>query len=74
MEAIKRVDSEARVPVPSVLRIERAETTPPVNTKDPTPMSMSDVPQFSTFANRRGKMRKSTARMAMQVITIIEPR
>ena len=35
---------------------------------------MREVPQFSTFANRRGKTRKSTARMARQVITNIPPR
>jgi hypothetical protein len=52
----------------------RADTTPMLKTKDPTPMSISEVPQFSTFAKRRGKMRKSTARMAAQVMIIMPPR
>ena len=57
-----------------LLRIERAETTPPENTKEPTPKSMRDVPQFSTLAKRRGKTLKSTARIATQVMTIIAER
>ena len=57
-----------------LLRPDRADTTPPEKTNDPTPRSMRDVPQFSTLANRRGKTRKSTARMAMQVMIIMAPR
>lgn len=53
---------------------ERAETTPAEKTKDPTPRSMREVPQFSTLAKRRGKMGKSTAKMAMHVTTIMAPR
>lgn len=56
------------------LRTGRAATRPAAKTKDPTPMSISDVPQFSTFANLRGNILKSTASMAKQVITIILPR
>ena len=52
----------------------RAPTRPAEKTKEPTPTSINDVPHVSTFANRRGKRRKSTARMAMQVTTIIAPR
>ena len=54
-------------------QIDRAETTPAEKTKEPTPMSISEVPQFSTFAYRRGKIRKSTANIATQVTTIIVP-
>lgn len=61
-------------PLFRLLRIERADTNPPENTKEPTPKSMSDVPQFSTLAKRRGKTLKSTARMATQVIIIIAAR
>ena len=56
------------------LRRERAETTPAEKTKEPTPRSMREVPQFSTFAKRRGKTGKSTARMARQVTAIMAPR
>lgn len=46
---------------------------PAEKTKEPTPMSMSEVPQFSTLAKRRGKTLKSTASMAAQVMTIMVP-
>ena len=52
----------------------RAATKPAAKTKDPTPISMSDVPQFSTFANLRGNILKSTASIAIHVITSIPPR
>ncbi len=52
----------------------RAETTPAEKTKEPTPRSMRDVPQVSTLAKRRGKMRKSTARMERHVAIIMLPR
>lgn len=55
-------------------KTDRAETTPAEKTNDPTPKSIRDVPQFSTLANRRGKARKSTARIATQVTTIIAAR
>jgi hypothetical protein len=45
-------------------RRDRAETTPTEKTKDPTPRSMREVPQFSTLAKRRGKMRKSTGEVS----------
>lgn len=57
-----------------IFRIERAETTPAENTKDPTPRSIKDVPQVSTLAKRRGNTGKSTARMARVVATSIAPR
>ncbi len=53
---------------------DRADTSPAENTNDPTPRSINDVPQVSTFANRRGKTWKSTARMAMQVTISMQPR
>ena len=60
--------------VERTFRRERAETTPAEKTKDPTPRSMREVPQFSTLAKRRGKMGKSTARIAMHVTVIMAPR
>lgn len=73
IEAIRRLDNGGCLPALS-FSDDRAETTPFVKTNDPTPISIKDVPQFSAFAKRRGKMRKSTAKMAMQVITIMAPR
>lgn len=52
----------------------REATRPAEKTKDPTPISISEVPQVSTFANLRGNSRKSTARMHMHVTTIMFPR
>ena len=60
--------------VERALSRERAETTPAEKTKDPTPRSIKEVPQFSTLAKRRGKTGKSTARIARQVTTIMAPR
>ena len=65
--------NEDDLPSLLALRAARTDTTPAEKTKDPTPRSISEVPQFSTFANRRGKILKSTARMAAHVTTIIEP-
>lgn len=50
-----------------------ADTKPAEKTNDPTPMSIKDVPQFSTFAKRLGKVRKSTARMTIHVTMIMAP-
>lgn len=55
-------------------RMALAETTPAENTNEPTPISIKDVPQFSALANRRGKIRKSTAKIARHVTIIIEAR
>ena len=53
----------------------RAATIPAAKTKDPTPMSMSDVPKLSVFAKRLGNTAgKSTARMLVQVMIIMAPR
>lgn len=70
MRAARGGDPEAKC----ALRTLRALTRPEEKTKEPTPRSISEVPQFSTLAKRRGKMRKSTARMATQVMTIMAPR
>lgn len=43
-------------------------------TNDPTPRSISEVPQVSTLANLRGNTGKSTAKIAKAVMIIIEPR
>lgn len=51
-----------------------ADTRPAENTKDPTPISINDVPQVSTFAKRLGKTLKSTSKIAKQVTIIIVPR
>ena len=53
---------------------DRAETTPAEKTNEPTPRSMREVPHVSTLAKRRGKMGKSTARMARMVVIIMPPR
>lgn len=41
--------------------------------KNPIPMSMRDTPKVSVLAKLRGNIRKSTARMAMQVISMFPP-
>jgi len=43
-------------------------------TKEPTPRSIREVPQFSTLAKRRGNIGKSTARIARHVTIIMAPR
>ena len=45
-----------------------------VNSTDPTPASIKLTPNVSVFASRRGKLSKSTARIAMHVASIIVPR
>lgn len=53
----------------------RAATMPAAKTKDPTPMSMRDLPKLSVFAKRLGKTcGKSTARIEAQVLIIMAPR
>lgn len=44
--------------------------SPWAKTKDPGPTSMRPTPKVSALARRRGKTRKSTARMALQVSTM----
>lgn len=67
-------DDEDEDPARRSFRIGRAATVPAEKTNEPTPRSISEVPQLSAFAKRRGKTRKSTARIAMQVIAIMVPR
>ena len=73
MERYSRVLRDVDLPASFSFNIGLAATTPAENTNDPTPTSISDVPQFSTFANLRGNILKSTARIAMDVMTIIDP-
>jgi len=73
MERYNRVLREVDFPASFSFNIGLAATTPAENTKDPTPTSINDVPQFSTFANLRGNILKSTARIAIDVMTIMDP-
>eukprot|EP00055_Hartaetosiga_balthica_P008135 m.29253 g.29253 ORF g.29253 m.29253 type:complete len:289 (+) comp6135_c0_seq1:1126-1992(+) len=57
-----------------LLDIVFTETNPAANTIAPTPISMREMPYVSVFANRLGKMLKSTAKIATTVIPIINTR
>lgn len=72
-EVYRRAPKLFPFPASCSFRIGLAATRPAEKTKDPTPTSITDVPQFSTFAKRRGKILKSTASMAIHVMTIMLP-
>ena len=72
-EAQRDFPKDKVLPARRAERTGLVETNPAEKTKDPTPISISDVPQVSTFAKRLGKTRKSTARIATHVETIIVP-
>ena len=69
----RRVLRDRASPASKAFSVGLDETNPAEKTKDPTPRSIKDVPQVSTFAKRLGKALKSTARMARHVIIIIPP-
>src|SRR4030081_2550930 len=74
IDPYRRVLSAVVWPSSFSFKIVRAATMPAEKTNDPTPTSIKDVPQVSTFANRRGKTLKSTARIPRHVAIIIDPR
>ena len=72
-EAFSKLNTEESFPDNRACSTGLAATSPAEKTNEPTPMSIKEVPQVSTFAKRRGKTRKSTARIARHVIIIMPP-